>query len=151
MNALADPVDRAIVNALQADFPLCERPFAVAAERLGLAEDDLVARIDRLLADGTLTRFGPLFDAGRMGGGYTLAAMAVAPHDVDRVAGIVNAFPEVAHNYLRDHALNLWFVVAAATPGAVDDAVARIEAAAGLPVLAFPKEREYFVTMMLRA
>lgn len=151
MSVLADPVDRAIVNALQADFPLCERPFAVAAQRLGLGEDDLIARIDRLLADGTLTRFGPLFDAGRMGGGYTLAAMAVAADDVERVAAIVNGFPEVAHHYLREHALNLWFVVAAPTPAAIDDAVVRIEQAAGVPVLAFPKEREYFVTMMLRA
>jgi DNA-binding Lrp family transcriptional regulator len=148
---IADPVDRAIVNALQADFPLCERPFAVAADRLGLAEDELIARIDRLLGDGTLTRFGPLFDAGRMGGGYALAAMAVAPQDVDRVAAIVNGFPEVAHNYLRDHRLNLWFVLATATPDAIDDAVERIEQATGLAVLAFPKEREYHVRMMLTA
>lgn len=148
---IADPVDRAIVNALQADFPLCERPFAVAADRLGLAEDELIARIGRLLGDGTLTRFGPLFDAGRMGGGYALAAMAVAPQDVDRVAAIVNGFPEVAHNYLRDHRLNLWFVLATATPDAIDDAVERIEQATGLAVLAFPKEREYHVRMMLTA
>lgn len=148
---IADPVDRAIVNALQADFPLCERPFAVAAQRLGLAEDELIARIDRLLGDGTLTRFGPLFDAARMGGGYALAAMAVAPEDVDRIAAIVNGFPEVAHNYLRDHHLNLWFVLATATPEAIDGAVEDIEQATGLPVLAFPKEREYHVHMMLRA
>ena len=151
MTVLADAVDRAIVDALQGEFPLCERPFADAAERLGLAEDDLIARIDRMLADGTLTRFGPLFDAGRMGGGYTLAAMAVAPGDVDRVAAIVNRFPEVAHNYLREHALNLWFVVAAESPAAIDDAVTRIEAAAGHRVLAFPKEREYGVELRLRA
>mgnify|MGYP000882798835 FL=1 len=151
MTAALDPVDRAIVNTLQGEFPLCERPFAAAAEALGIAEDDLIARIDRMLADGTLTRFGPLFDAARMGGAFTLAAMAVPAADVERVAAIVNAFPEVAHNYAREHELNLWFVVATATPEGIDDAVRRIEAATGLAVLAFPKEREYFVELRLPA
>ena len=69
----------------------------------------------------------------------------------DAVAAQVNALPEVAHNYARDHALNMWFVVATATPEGIDDAIARIEAATGLPVLAFPKEREYFVELRLTA
>lgn len=151
MSGLADPVDRAIVNALQGDFPLCERPFAAAAEALRITEDDLIARIDRMLADGTLTRFGPMFDAARLGGAFTLAAMAVPPGRFDDVAAAVNAFPEVAHNYAREHALNLWFVVATASPETVTPTLARIEAATGLPVLAFPKEREYFVELKLRA
>ena len=151
MTAALNPVDRAIVNALQGEFPICERPFAAAAEALGIGEEDLIARIDRMLADGTLTRFGPLFDAARMGGAFTLAAMAVPAADVERVAAIVNAFPEVAHNYAREHELNLWFVVATATPEGIDDAVRRIEAATGLAVLAFPKEREYFVELRLPA
>jgi len=151
MSGLADPVDRAIVNALQGDFPLCERPFAAAAEALRITEDDLIARIDRMLADGTLTRFGPLYDAARFGGAFTLAAMSVPEADFDRVAGIVNAFPEVAHNYARDHRLNLWFVVATPAPEDLDNVVGRIESATGLPVLAFPKEREYFVELRLEA
>ena len=148
---LADPVDRAVVNALHGGFPLCERPYAEVAQALGLTEDDLIARIDRLLADGTLTRFGPLFDAERMGGAFTLAAMSVPAPEFDRIAEIVNGFPEVAHNYARTHALNLWFVVATATRSGIDDAIARIEAATGLPVLSFPKEREYFVELRLPA
>ena len=68
-----DAVDRRIVNALQGGFPICERPFRAAAERLGLDEAELIARIDRLLADGTLTRFGPLYHAERLGGALTLS------------------------------------------------------------------------------
>ena len=151
MTGLADPLDRAIVDTLQGEFPLVERPFAAAAARLGLEEDELISRSRRLLDDGTLTRFGPLFDAGRLGGAYTLAAMAVPPASLDRVAAIVNGFAEVAHNYERDHALNLWFVVATPTPDGIDAAIADIEAATGLPVLSFPKEREYFVEMRLSA
>lgn len=146
-----DALDRRIVNALQGGIAVCERPYAEAAAALGIDEATLLARIDALLADGTLTRFGPLFDAGRLGGAFTLAAMRVPAADFERVAAEVNAFPEVAHNYAREHALNMWFVVATATPEGIDDAIARIEAATGLPVLAFPKEREYFVELRLTA
>lgn len=144
-----DDVDRAIVDRCQGGFPVTERPFDDAARALGTTESDLLARVERLLVERTLTRFGPLFDVERMGGRFTLAAMQVPAEDFDRVTAIVNAFPEVAHNYAREHALNMWFVVATETPAAVDDALARIEAAAGLEVLAFPKEREYFVGMNL--
>jgi DNA-binding Lrp family transcriptional regulator len=146
-----DDVDRRIVDALQDGFPVCERPFAQAAAGLGVDEDELIARVDRLLADGVLTRFGPLFDAGRLGGRFVLAAMQVPAHDVDRVAAIVNAEREVAHHYEREHALNLWFVLAADSDAAIDAAIARIEARSGLPVLAFPKEREFFVELKLPA
>ena len=149
--AVLDPVDRQIVNALQAGFPVCERPFAAAAAPLGLTEDALIARIERLLADGTLTRFGPLYDVEKMGGAFTLAAMAVPTARFDAVAQIVNALPEVAHNYAREHALNLWFVLATGTPEAIDAALSKIEAATGLPVVSFPKEREYVVDLRLSA
>ena len=146
-----DAVDRAIVNALQADFPVCERPFAAAAVPLGLTENELIARVERLCADGTLTRFGPLYDVEKMGGAFTLAAMAVPPGRFDDVAAIVNALPEVAHNYARDHAFNLWFVLATETPDGIAAAIATIEAATGLPVASFPKEREFFVDLRLSA
>jgi DNA-binding Lrp family transcriptional regulator len=145
-----DELDRAIVDRLQTGFPVCERPFLEAARSLGTTEDDLIARIDRLLRAGTLTRFGPLFQIERMGGAFTLAAMRVPHSAFDAVATAVNALPEVAHNYAREHPLNLWFVLATETPEATADAVAAIEARTGLPVLTFPKEREYFVGLDLK-
>jgi DNA-binding Lrp family transcriptional regulator len=148
---MIDAADRMIINALAGGFPVCERPFAVAGAGLGLAEDELIARIDRLLADGTLTRFGPLFDAEKLGGAFTLAAMAVPPADFDRVAAAVNALPEVAHNYARDHVLNMWFVLATETPAGIAHAIAAIERDTGLPVHSFPKEREFFVELRLPA
>ena len=146
-----DPLDRRIVDTLQDGFPVCERPFLAAAERLGLGEDELCERVDRLLADGTLTRFGPLFNADRLGGEFTLCAMAVPRDAFDRVAERVNALPAVAHNYERDHELNMWFVLATATPGDTEVAIARIERETGLAVHAFPKEREYVVNLRLPA
>lgn len=146
-----DDIDRRIVNALQDGFPVCERPFAEAASGLGVREDELIARVDRMLSDGTLTRFGPLFDTTRLGGCVVLAAMQVPADAVEGVAAIVNAQSEVAHNYLREHAMNLWFVLAAASDVDVDAAIARIEKESGLRVHAFPKEREFFVDLRLPA
>jgi hypothetical protein len=86
-----------------------------------------------------------------MGGSFVLAAIAAPEDRYDEVVQQVNAFPEVAHNYRREHALNMWFVLATATRQGIAETIAAIEAATGLPVFAFPKEREYFVEMKLRA
>ena len=144
-------LDRRIINALQGDFPLVEAPYATVAARLDIAEDTLLARLSALLEERVLTRFGPLFQVERMGGRFLLAALAVPEERFDAVAEQVNALPEVAHNYRREHALNMWFVLATETPGGLEAAIARIEAETGLPVFAFPKEREFFVELKLQA
>ena len=149
--AAIDATDRRIINALQGDFPLVAEPYRQVAAELGLDEAELLQRLDVMLERRVLTRFGPMFQIERAGGAFVLAAMAVPVADFEHVAAQVNAFPEVAHNYRREHALNMWFVLATATPEGIADAVARIEAATGLPVFPFPKEREYFVEMRLRA
>ena len=149
LKTLGDDQDRRIVNALQGGFPICERPFRAAAEKLRIDEDDLIARIETMCADGRLSRFGPLFDAERLGGAATLAAMAVPVKRFDAVAAAVNAYPEVAHNYAREHALNMWFIVSAETPERIAEAIAAIERETGLEVLVLPKEREFFVGLRL--
>jgi DNA-binding Lrp family transcriptional regulator len=146
-----DAVDARIVDTLQQAFPICERPFLAVADRLAISEGELIERVDRLLCDGTLTRFGPLFNADRLGGAFVLCAMAVPEERFDDVAAVVSGMREVAHNYAREHALNLWFVLATETRAKVDDAIAAIERATKLRVLAFPKEREYFVDLRLPA
>ncbi len=144
-----DAVDRQIIDQLQGGFPLCDRPYAEVAGRLGIGEEELLQRLERLLADKILTRFGPMVHIERMGGAFVLAALAVPDARYDEVTALVNALPQVAHNYRREHALNMWFVLATETPAGIADAVARIERDTGLSVHAFPKEREYFVEMKL--
>jgi DNA-binding Lrp family transcriptional regulator len=146
-----DGIDRSIINRLQDGFPICERPYQAMAELLGLEESQLIARLERLLTDKTLTRFGPMYQIERMGGAFSLAAMSVPEADFDRVAAIVNAMPEVAHNYQRAHPLNMWFVLATETPDGIQAAISRIEAATGNRVINVPKEREYFVGARFQA
>jgi DNA-binding Lrp family transcriptional regulator len=146
-----DELDRAIINTLQDGLPVCEHPYAGAAEGLGVSEDDLIERLKRLLADGVLSRFGPMYDAERMGGAFSLCAMRVDAADFDRVSGMVNAFPEVAHNYERDHAFNMWFVLATESPQRVDEVIEEIRSRTGYAVFNMPKLDEYYVGLRLSA
>jgi DNA-binding Lrp family transcriptional regulator len=146
-----DAVDRAIVNQLQGGFPVCERPYAEAATKLGLTEDELLQRLDTLLENGTLTRFGPMYHAERLGGALTLAAMKIPDADFERVAEIVNRFPEVAHNYAREHAFNMWFVLATEAPERIEEVIGEIERATGYRVYNMPKLEEFFVGLRFEA
>lgn len=145
------PENARLIDHLHGGFPLDDRPFATVAQQLGWSEEQVLERLQQLLAQGVLTRFGPLFQIERAGGQFVLAAIAVPEERFDAVNLVVNSFPEVAHNYRRTHQLNMWFVVAAESPALAQDAIARIEDAAGLQVYAFPKEEEYFVELRLSA
>lgn len=149
MDMELDAIDRLIINRLQGGFPVCEQPYAEAAASLGLSEAELVERIGRLGQAGVLSRFGPLFNADRLGGTAVLAAMSVPEAEYEAVAQTVNAQREIAHNYRREHALNMWFVGSADQAESVEAAFARIERLTGHPVYRFPKEREFFVELKL--
>jgi DNA-binding Lrp family transcriptional regulator len=143
--SVIDPTDRAIINGLQGGFPLTPRPFRDAGAELGLSEGELIEGVQHLVEVGHLSRFGLLWNAGRLGGEVCLAAMAVPPECFDTVADQVNAYPEVAHNYERTHALNMWFVLAAEHRDRIAEVIAQIEAETGLKVYPMPKSREFFV------
>ena len=146
-----DELDRAIINGLQGGFPICDHPFAEVAAQLQTTEQEVISRIDRLLKQGTLSRFGPMYHAERMGGSLSLAAMKIPAADFERVAEILNTIPEVAHNYARDHVLSMWFVLATETPSEHAAALKRIELETGYPVYDMPKIKEYFVGLRLTA
>lgn len=140
-----DPRARAVINGLQGGFPLTSRPFREAGRKLGLSEDELIEGVADLVESGKLSRFGPLWNAEAAGGAVCLAAMAVPPDRFEEVADRVNAHPEIAHNYEREHQLNMWFVISSEDPQRIDDVMAAIEKETGLAVRAMPKEREFFV------
>ena len=148
---MLSPDDALLVDHLHGGFPLDDRPFAVVGDALGWGGARVIERLHQLLAQGVLTRFGPLFHIERAGGQFVLAAIEVPEERFDAVNLVVNSFAEVAHNYRRTHRLNMWFVVAAETPALAQQALQRIEETIGLKVYAFPKEEEYFVELRLSA
>lgn len=146
-----DELDRRIINALQGGFPVAENPYAEVAVSLGTTESELIARLGRLLKDGILSRFGPMYHAERLGGALSLAAMKIPPEDFERVVQLVNAMPEVAHNYARDHAFSMWFVLATESLQQQNEAIERIEQTTGYKVYNMPKIKEYFIGLRFEA
>lgn len=137
---------RRLLDEFQRDFPLEPRPYAAIADRLGVTEDEVLAALRGLVADGTVSRVGPVFKPNRVGAS-TLVAMAVEPGDLERAAAAVSAFAEVNHNYEREHAYNLWFVAAATDAAALEGVLRRIEAAAGYPALRLPLVSDYHIDL----
>lgn len=140
-----DEFDRLLINRLQHGLTLVRHPWEALAEELGSTSEGLRERVQALLDDGTLTRFGPMFDIDRLGGAFTLAALSVPEARFDEVAAQLEAMPEVAHNYRREHRWNMWFVLGCETPQGIAESIARIEAKTGLAVLNLPKEETFHV------
>ena len=146
-----DPIDAMLIQRLQGDFPLTDRPYHEVGQQLGLSEQVVITRLQHMLDDGLLTRFGPVFQTEHAVGQMVLAAMQVPEDRFDVVAAQVNALDAVAYNSRREHAFNLWFVLACATVDDVRAACARIEHETGLRVYPFPKQKEFFVEFRLPA
>jgi DNA-binding Lrp family transcriptional regulator len=148
--SLLSPLARSFINEYQGGFPLVERPYLAVAGALGSTEPELLDLVRALLDAGYLSRFGPLYDAARLGGAQTLAALAVPEERFTEVAETVNAIPAIAHNYRREHRLNMWFVAAAPTAAGVAEALDAVRRRTGLPVHDFPKQHEFYIGLWLR-
>ncbi|WP_417807833.1 Lrp/AsnC family transcriptional regulator [Thioclava sp.] len=146
-----DDIDRALINRLQDGIELTSHPFAAIAADLGLSESEVVERVALMRELGAITRFGPFLDAKAMGGEFCLCAMEVPEARFEEVMTLVNAHPEVAHNYERIHRLNMWFVLACDRPDDIDKTADRIEAETGLTVLRFPKLKEFYIGFRVNA
>jgi len=108
-----DELDSRILDALQDEFPLSERPYETLAERLEIAGDELWQRVQGLVEKGVIRRMGASLDSGKLGYSSTLAAISVPAERVDEAAEVVGGYPEVTHSYLRDDEFNIWFTVIA--------------------------------------
>ncbi len=140
------PTQIALLDRWQRGFPLLERPYAVLAADIGIGEPEALAELRRLLDAGVISRVGATLRPNTAGASL-LAAMCVAADRLDAVADIVNAEPGVNHNYEREHAFNLWFVVTGADRAATAAALDRIRAGSGLDVLELPLERSYHIDL----
>ncbi|MCB1941307.1 MAG: Lrp/AsnC family transcriptional regulator [Candidatus Accumulibacter sp.] len=139
-------LDFRLLNDFQRDFPLCPAPFAELAARLGVAESAVLRLLEALRRQGKIARVGAVFAPKRIGAS-TLAAMAVPPERLAAVAETVNRFPEVNHNYEREHRYNLWFVVTAGSEGRLLAALGAIELATGCPLLRLPLQHEFHIDL----
>ena len=142
-------LQREFINRFQGNIPLHERPFREIAEMLGSTENSIIDTVNKLKKDKLISRFGPLYDAARIGGGLTLAAMTVPEERYQMVTETVNSYREVAHNYRREHELNMWFVLATEQPDDLHEVISSIEKSTGLTVFNFPKQQEFYIGLWL--
>jgi len=112
-----DAIDKKLLNILQKEFPLEERPFEIIGGRCGISEDEALSRIQKMKDQGIVRRIGAVFDGAKLGRVSTLCAARVPENEIEDFVEFVNANKGVTHNYRRDHEYNIWFTVSAASAG----------------------------------
>lgn len=130
-------LDRRLLDGFQRDFPLTPRPFAEIAAKVGMSEDEVIAAYCHFAEERYITRIGAVIKPNAVGCS-TLAAMSVPEARLAEVADLVTAYDEVNHNYEREHAFNLWFVVAATDTKHVNAVLSSIAQRTGLQVMNLP-------------
>ena len=140
---------RKLINQFQGGFPIVKRPFLQVAAMLGMRESALIALVQELLLGGVLNRFGPMYNASRMGGTQILAAVEAPEDRFTEISEKINGLDQVAHNYRREHRLNMWFVLATEKCEQIERAVKQIQRDTGLDVYQFPKLQEFFIGLQL--
>ena len=115
--------DRKLLNIVQKDFPVCENPYRVIGEKIGLSEAEVLERLRDLKEQGIVRRIGGVFDSKKLGYKSCLIAVRVTPEKLDEVADFINRFPGVTHNYQRTHQFNLWFTLTSSSDEKFDEII----------------------------
>ena len=139
-------LDLALLNNYQRAFPLCSRPYAELAQQLQISEGEVLQRLLQLKQAGSISRIGPVFRPNSIGVS-TLAALAVPSAQLEQVAALVNAYPQVNHNYQREHDYNLWFVATADEPARLASTLEQIRSETGCPLLDLPLVKDYYIDL----
>jgi DNA-binding Lrp family transcriptional regulator len=141
-----NPLEMKLLDNYQQNMSLSATPYADMAHELGVSEAEVISTLKNLKHGGYISRVGPVFRPNRIGVS-TLAAMAVPEEALECVARIVSAFPEVNHNYQRDHHFNLWFVVTACSEEHLDIVLHEIEHHAEHALMSLPMLEDYFIDL----
>lgn len=143
---MLSPLQQRLLNDFQRDFPLSARPYQDIAEHLGVTEQAVLAAFAELNAQHYISRIGPVIRPNQIGAS-TLVAMAVPADELQAVADLVSAYPEVNHNYEREHHFNLWFVLIAADAAHLQAVLDDIEQHTGYAALSLPLVQEFFIDL----
>jgi DNA-binding Lrp family transcriptional regulator len=122
-----DYIDKKLLDIIQNQFPLSVEPYQDIASLLDTSEENVITRLKKLKDEKIIRRMGAIFDSRKIGYCSTLCAMIVPSNRVNEVAQIVNDYPGVTHNYLRDDEYNMWFTITARTQSAIDKITSEIQ------------------------
>ncbi len=127
MRSVLDETGKKLLNLLQEGLPICPRPYLELGKLLGIDEEEVLTRINAYLEAGLIRRLGGVFDSRKLGYTGTLCAVRVPPEKVDEVARVINSYPGVTHNYLREHTYNIWFTVLAQSRSEIEKILEEIK------------------------
>ena len=127
-----DELNSLILQKLQNDFPLVEKPYDDISNQLEITTDQLWDRIEKLISEGVIRRFGVSLDSRKLGFSSTLASIKVGADCVDKAAEIVGRYAEVTHSYLRNGQFNIWFTLIASDEDRIEIILEEIRTALSL-------------------
>lgn len=143
---MLSPLHKQLLNDYQQDFPLSPTPYRDIAEQLGVTEDEVLSAFRMLSAQQMISRIGPVIAPNSIGCS-ALVAMAVPEYDLDWVAEIISAYPEVNHNYERENRFNLWFVLMADDEVHLQSVISDMETQTGYAAMVLPMLADYFINL----
>lgn len=139
-----DDLDRKILALIQHDFPLVSRPYALIGEKVGCSEEEAFRRVVAMKRAGIIRRIGGNFDSRKLGYVSTLVGIRVPEENLDRVAALVNSYPEVTHNYQREGPVNLWFTLVAESSAQLERILHEIQSrTAQAEMISLPAEKVF--------
>jgi DNA-binding Lrp family transcriptional regulator len=138
---MMDETDRKILNLIQEEFPLTERPFAKIGKSSGIEENEAIERVRKLKSKGYIRRIGPVLDPKKLEYMSTLCGVHVDEDKLMDVVEEINTHSGVTHNYEREGELNVWFTITAETEKEIEGFLVNLEERFSLKIYAFPKKR----------
>ncbi|AWI04157.1 AsnC family transcriptional regulator [Clostridium drakei] len=145
-----DNVDKRLLNLLQEGLPVKYRPFLILGKKLGVSEEEIISRIEKLKSQGYIRRLGGIFDSKNLGYFSTLCAMKVPEKSIDYTAKIVNSYDEITHNYIRNDEYNMWFTIIAPSEHRIIEIIENIKKKTSIEdILNLPSSKVFKVKVSL--
>jgi DNA-binding Lrp family transcriptional regulator len=138
-----DITDRTILNIIQEEFPLTERPFEAIGNQAGISGEEALERIRRLTEEGYIRRIGLVLERKKLGYASLLCGAHVDTDTIETIVKEINKEPGVTHNYEREGELNLWFTVTMKTMDDINTFITNLEKAFPIKVYRFPEKRTF--------
>lgn len=138
MEYTLDSTDKKILDIIQTNFPLEPRPYKVIGEAVEISEEEALAKVVNLKKTGIIRRLGANFQSKKLGFRSTLCAAKVPAEKMDLFIQEVNSKKGVTHNYLRDHAYNVWFTLIGPSWESMCATLADITEKTGIEILNLP-------------
>lgn len=143
-----DSTDRALLNAIQNNFPIAVQPYQILGEAVGTTEDDAFKRIQQLRKEGIIRRLGGVFDSRRLGYYSTLCTGKVPEEKISTLAKLLEGIPGVTHNYIRNHEYNVWFTLIARSKAVAESTLQTIRDVVGVPgIYSLPATRFFKINV----